>query len=118
MNYLNPLFLIPFSTGIIFVIAGLILLKFPPKKINHLYGYRTKNSMEDQERWDFAQVFSSKLMIKYGLYLSLISIVGLFLKIDAMVSMVIGLGLMFVVVFALFIKTEKAIRKNFGNRPF
>ena len=116
MNYLSPLFLIAITTGSIFILAGIILLQFPPKKINQLYGYRTKNSMDNQDRWDFSQIFSSKLLIKYGVYLALSSVLGLFFKIDEMVSMVLGLGLMFTVVFAIFINTENAIRQKFGNR--
>lgn len=43
----NPLFLIPITSGPLFMIAGLVLLKFPPKKINSLYGYRTNSSMKN-----------------------------------------------------------------------
>jgi len=46
----NPLFLIPSTSGLIFILAGFIMLKFPPKKINSLYGYRTSSSMKNQER--------------------------------------------------------------------
>ncbi|OMP32016.1 SdpI family protein [Mangrovimonas sp. DI 80] len=48
----NPLFLIPASSGTIFVLLGLIMLKFPPKTINPIYGYKTGSSMKNQERWD------------------------------------------------------------------
>jgi hypothetical protein len=34
----NSLFVLPFSTGVIFVIAGLVMKYLPPKKINLLYG--------------------------------------------------------------------------------
>jgi uncharacterized membrane protein len=56
----NPLVNITFLCGLLFIIAGYILLKFPPKNINSLYGYRTSSSMENQEKWDFAQNYSSK----------------------------------------------------------
>ncbi len=70
----KPLFLINFLTGIIFIIAALIHLKFPPKKINSLYGYRTRNSMKSLEAWNFAQSYSAKLMLRFGGILFLISI--------------------------------------------
>ncbi len=70
----KPLFLINFLTGFIFIIAALIQIKFPPKKINSLYGYRTKNSMKSQESWDFAQLYSAKLMLRFGAVLALISL--------------------------------------------
>ena len=59
MTFDNPLFLIPVMTGVIFIVAGWIMMKFPPKDINSLYGYRTKNSMKNKERWAFAQKYSA-----------------------------------------------------------
>ena len=44
----NPLFLIPALTGFIFIVAGFIQYKFPPKNINAFYGYRTNRSMRDK----------------------------------------------------------------------
>jgi hypothetical protein len=64
----NPLFIIPFLTGIIFSAAGSITLRFPPKKINSLYGYRS--SMKSIERWNFAQEYFSKEIIKLGVILT------------------------------------------------
>ncbi|RRO13974.1 SdpI family protein [Flavobacteriaceae bacterium 14752] len=75
--FYNPIFLGLISTGIIFVVAGLILLKNPPKEINWLYGYRSKTSMKNQKIWDFAQTYSAKVMMKLGLALIFISLLGL-----------------------------------------
>ena len=59
--------------GILFILAGAILYVFPPKKINGLYGYRTGSSMKNQQKWDFAQKYSSKIMMLTGLIFTLIS---------------------------------------------
>ena len=59
--------------GILFIIVGGILFKFPPKKINGLYGYRTASSMESQTKWDFAQKYSSKVMMCTGFTFLIIS---------------------------------------------
>lgn len=45
---------------------GLLFLKFPPKKINGLYGYRTTRSMKDQASWNYAHHYSGKLSMFYG----------------------------------------------------
>ncbi len=50
---------------VISIVAFVILRLFPPRKINRLYGYRTKRSMQNQKKWDFAQKYSADL----GLYL-------------------------------------------------
>lgn len=72
----NPLFLIPVLTGVVFLLVGFLMKRFPPKKINRLYGYRVSNSMKSQERWDFAQAFASKEMTKTGGVLVLLFLIG------------------------------------------
>lgn len=111
----NTLF-ISFLVGFIFLITALITLKFPPKKINYLYGYRTTASMKSQEIWDFAQRYSGIKMIQAGLFLMLISFVNVFLNFkDEFLSVVFGMVFIIAAVIYLFVSTEKAIRKNFPN---
>ncbi|MHA7941947.1 SdpI family protein [Formosa sp. 3Alg 14/1] len=111
----NSLFLIPFSSGLIFIVVGIIMYKFPPKKINGIYGYRTSNSMKSQERWDFAQIYSSKQMMKYGGLLSLSGIIGLFFQPSEKTSTVLGLGFMILMVILLLVKVEKKLKEEFKN---
>ena len=58
--FIYPLPSILFLSGGIFYLVALVLSKFPPKKINYFYGYRTKASMKSQESWNFAQNYTSK----------------------------------------------------------
>jgi uncharacterized membrane protein len=116
-NYLieNTLF-ISFLVGFIFLITAIITLKFPPKKINDFYGYRTTASMKNQEVWDFAQWYSGIRMIEAGLFLMLISFVKVFLKLnEGFLQIVVGITFIIAAVIYLFFSTEKAIKKNFPN---
>lgn len=108
----NPLFLIPVMAGIIFVMAGLVLFKFPPKEINSLYGYRTKNSMKDQDSWDFAQRYSSTELMKFGGLLTLTAVIGIFFNPGGKIAMFLGLGLMILIVVIILIRVEKAIKSR------
>lgn len=110
-----PLFLIPSTSGLIFMLAGFIMLKFPPKNINSLYGYRTSSSMKNQERWDFSQKYSAIEMIKLAAILTLSSVIGLIYNPDSELGMFLGLGLMILMVVILLIRVEKAIKNKFGN---
>jgi uncharacterized membrane protein len=109
----NPLFIIPFLTGIIFSVAGSIMLRFPPKKINSLYGYRTPSSMKSIERWNFAQEYSSKEIIKLGVILTTCCLFSFLSPFDNFTNMIIGLSLMVVLVIILFWRVEKAIKTKF-----
>tara|TARA_R110000850_G_scaffold16697_1_gene51699 strand:+ start:38117 stop:38479 length:363 start_codon:yes stop_codon:yes gene_type:complete len=115
MDFTNDLFLIGVSFGLISIIAGFILLKYPPKSINYLYGYRTKNSMKSQKVWDFAQVYSAKLMIKGGLVFVLLGGLGLVVPLSQTINVMIGLGTLLLFCFYLFYKTEKKLKQKFNN---
>ena len=49
--------------GPLMLVLTFIFKRFPPKKINHLYGYRTPRSMRSQEAWDFANRFSGRALV-------------------------------------------------------
>jgi uncharacterized membrane protein len=115
LSFDNPLFIIPALTGVIFLIVGFIMYKFPPKEINALYGYRTISSMKSKERWVFAQEYSSLEMIKTGAILSLTSVLGLIFKPGGKPGMFLGLGLLILMVVILFIRVERAITNKFEN---
>ena len=87
----NSFLIIPAVTGPIIAIFGFVLLNFPPKKINGLYGYRTPTSMKSQTRWDFAQSYAGREMIKLGGFLTLTSVLGLFINATDYVQIFIGL---------------------------
>jgi uncharacterized membrane protein len=115
MEFLKQVLLIPFLTGPIFMVAGIILKKFPPRRINAMYGYRTNRSMKSQERWNFAQTYSAREMIKLGCLLLLTSFLGLAFNLDEEIEIAIGLGMMILMVALLFVRTEKAIQRKFGK---
>lgn len=65
--------------GLIFLVGGIIWKKYPPKKINHLYGYRTRRSMANQIIWDYANKIGAKMFIYTGAFLLGIGLVAYFL---------------------------------------
>ncbi|MGX5818605.1 SdpI family protein [Chitinophaga lutea] len=60
-----------FSIGMLIAGLGRWMWKRPHKKINTFIGYRTQRSMKSQAAWDFAQVYSGKLMCWCGLGLTI-----------------------------------------------
>ena len=67
MTFNSPV-LVCLLCGVIYLITGWITLRYPPKKINDFYGYRTSRSKKSQAHWDFAQKESSKYLIQAGYY--------------------------------------------------
>lgn len=48
-------------------VLGLIFLRWPPKKTNSFYGYRTQRSMQSQEAWQCANQFWPKAFLAVAL---------------------------------------------------
>ena len=115
MNFSNPLFIILVAHGIITLSAGIFMVKRPPKNINHLYGYRTRQSMEFKEKWDFDQKYSAQEMIRLGVILLFISTLGLFINFDELTSNMIALAIVIGTVILLLYKTEKKLKQKFES---
>lgn len=100
--------------GSIYLLTGIFCLKFPPKEINHLYGYRMTSSMKSQERWDFAQIKSSWEMIKISIAMIVLSGIPVIVPISE--SLNLGLGLFLVIALSGFMiyRVEKAIKNKFN----
>ena len=114
-NISEQTLIIPFTTGVIFVIAALITLVFPPKKINYLYGYRTRSSMKHQQVWDFSQRYSGIKMVQSGLVLIALSFLNVFINLNESLQVSLGLSSVIIACAYLFLATERAIRTKFPN---
>lgn len=112
-NIGHPIFLICGLVGFIFGLTGIILLKFPPKKINSIYGYRTKRSMSNKKTWDFAQTYSGRLMAILGFIQMLLCMLSFVIPAESSISITIAIGSVFIVPVVLFIKTESLLKSKF-----
>lgn len=68
------------TTGIIFLLCGLLMFKFPPESINGVIGYRTPMSMKNKDTWDEAQKYSGVSMIILGIISLLLAIISYLVK--------------------------------------
>lgn len=113
-DYLNPWLIILVITGAVNMVAGFILWKFPPRKINWLYGYRTARSMKSQESWDFAQPYAGKELIRQGVLMSLIGLPGPWLPLKPVMAAFLSIPVMLALLGVLLYRTEKALKERFG----
>ena len=113
MNTESSFFTLLLLVGSIYTVVGMLTYVFPPKNINYLYGYRTNSSMKSQERWSFAQTYSSKLMIFLGISIALLSCLGLFVSFSDKIDFYIGISIFVLSIIALFVKTERALKIKF-----
>ena len=112
-DQINPLTLILGVTGLIFYVAGYIQFKYPPKKINFLYGYRATTSIRSQEIWAFSQTLSAKKIQQLGIYLFFGGILAYLINIDQFFAMWIGISLVTGSPVLLIFQVEKELKRRF-----
>lgn len=91
--------------------------KYPPKKINELYGFRTRRTMANQDIWDAANKRNAQDVWTYAIYLTIFSIFLIVFNIPyaVMIHIVVLLLGLFVAIYATIKHLDKHFDKN-GNR--
>ena len=96
-----------------------LFYKYPPRKINTLYGYRTIRSMKNKEIWNFANTYSTKLLFNFSLLTCIIQIIFIY-KDPNSETLLLFSWLIFILFSGLGIwRTELELNKYFdkkGNR--
>ncbi|MBR5227947.1 MAG: SdpI family protein [Clostridia bacterium] len=64
-----------FILPVIILLAGYLMNKYPPKKVNWFIGYRTRTSMKDENSWEEANRYCGELWMKIGVIMIAISLV-------------------------------------------
>lgn len=98
------------TNGLLFILS-LIFWKFPPKKINNLYGYRTHKTMQNQDIWEFSNTFFNQNLMVYSGISFLAGLLFAYLLPSQTSWQPMALVLLTILV--CIIKTEKALKANF-----
>lgn len=104
--------------GPLMILLGFIFKMFPPKRINDLYGYRTKRSMTSQEIWDEANSYSPKMIIGVGLITTMAQVV-FYYTLEPETGVGTAAGVLVVLLLCTIPMTESHLKKKFdkdGNR--
>ena len=104
-------------TGPLFVILGLVLFRFPPRKINAFIGYRTLRSTKDQATWDMAQQISSREMIKVGVVQSLCAIPSLWFPLNSDRYVLLALGILIGSAVLMIMRVERKLQAFHKRLP-
>lgn len=107
----NSFTIVAGSTGAIFTIMGLVMKKWPPKKINDIYGYRTRAAKKSQIHWDFAQTGSAVILHNGGLVMMLSAAILLFFPVEPLAGTIAALLIMFTCIIWQMVVVEKALKK-------
>lgn len=99
--------------GVVYVLAGIISAKWPPKDINGWYGYRTPRSMKSKEAWEFAQPYSARSMTMWGYVLVGLALLIYLLTPSNILGQVVLWGMIVMAHLMPIIQTELALKNKF-----
>lgn len=68
--------------------------------------------MRDQKSWDFAQIYSSKLMMQFGLLYLIVGIIGFIYKPNDAIVAITAIALLIVIVAIIIVKVEKRLNSR------
>ena len=95
------------------LVLALVIQKNPPKKINHIYGYRTNRSMKNQKVWDASNDYASSFMVRICLYSFFLPLLFFFVFPEwNFLLTVIGNSLLIILIYFY---TEKFIREHYDE---
>jgi len=102
------------SLPVMMTIIGYVFLKYPPKEINSLYGYRTARSMRNVETWAYAHRMCGKIWIKAGpLLFVLVFFSKTFLKINEELLSLIHMGVLIFALLSTIFLVENMMKRKF-----
>ncbi len=62
---------------VLMIVFGYFFVKSPPRKINSVFGYRTKMSMKNMDTWVFAHSCFGRLWVRIGIVMLPVSIIAM-----------------------------------------
>lgn len=119
MGFWIFMLIIDMMLPLMMIAFGKLFLKYPPKEINAVFGYRTSRSMKNKETWEFAHRYCGKLWYRCGWVMLLVSVAALLPvmgKEEGVTGTVGGIicAAQVLVLIGSIYPVEKALKKKFG----
>jgi uncharacterized membrane protein len=109
------MFLPQLIISMVFMLGGFLMMRYPPKKINPIYGYRTGRSMKTQEAWNFAQRVSARRMFLSGGAGLLIFMAATGMEFNEGVHSILMIVTLVLTIVYLFYSVERDLKRKFPD---
>lgn len=112
------MYIFSFIIPITFILIGFIFWKHPPKEMNGVSGWRTEQSMKNQETWNFANLLGAKCTLILGTIEFLCTLIFLFIVLNLDISEVSVVALVIIQsasIAIVYVHVEKELRKHFNQ---
>lgn len=106
---MNDIILMHIIIGPVLLAASLLMKIWPPKRINHFYGYRTPRSTKSQLAWDEANRYSAKLLMWAGISTLLVQVLC-YTFVGGHFSILISIGYYLAFLITSIVLTERRLK--------
>lgn len=110
---MDELIWIHLAMGPLMLLLSLLYKKYPPRKINFIYGYRTERSMKNLAAWECANMYSANGLIVVALATMVLQLVFYFLFDSATVLLFAAVFLLTGLIIVMLLTERELKRKNF-----
>ena len=100
-----------FMMGPLLLVIAVLTKLFPPKKINSIYGYRTRRSMQSEDAWREANTYSSNAMIVLAVLVSIFQLFTYWLF-EEPVALSLSAGFLVVGAIVMIFRTERHLKSK------
>ena len=105
---------------LIMLLFGWLFFRRTPKKINYVFGYRTKRSMRNKETWKFANQYLGKVWYLCGLLSAPLSVIAMTIVFEKGTETMSTVGFIITMIQTIpfvgaMISTEISLKKNFDK---
>ncbi|MFD2513643.1 SdpI family protein [Pontibacter locisalis] len=108
------MFFLHLLPGLLVLMIGFILYKWPPKRINWFWGFRTHYSMRNMENWQEGNRYYAKLILGIGVVSILISWICYYL-LPLLASLLLPIGFMIILFMLSILLTNEHLKRKYGK---
>lgn len=100
--------------ALLVLLIGFVLYRWPPKRANWFYGFRTHYSMRDEENWHEGNRFYARFILGIG-FVSLFICLICYYTLPFFASLLVPLGFMLLFFMGSIVLTNEHLKRKYGD---
>ncbi|MFD3000814.1 SdpI family protein [Pontibacter toksunensis] len=100
--------------GLLVLLIGFILERWPPKRVNWFYGFRTHYSMRNLENWQEGNRYYARIILGIG-FISIVVSLLCYYTLPLLLSLLAPLGVMLILFMLSIVLTNEHLKRKYGD---
>ncbi|GAB3535345.1 hypothetical protein GCM10027443_24240 [Pontibacter brevis] len=100
--------------SLLVLLIGYILKRWPPKRVNWFYGFRTHYSMRNEENWHEGNRYYARVILGIG-FISVFISLACYWLLPMLASLLVPLGFMLLFFMPSIVLTNQHLKRKYGD---